>query len=136
MFNSKRAPRTAARTQTMQTLPIRQTVKVASKSTLQSVVAPLAKAPVRAASRHAAAARASVQMVVRVATRDAETARRALHRMLGSALGVHTIDIDRRRDLACLHVELERTRVGEAMSVLIRTVTSAEFGTVRLVERN
>jgi hypothetical protein len=136
MFNSKRAPRTAVHTQTMQTLPIRQTVKVASKSTLQSVVAPLAKAPVRAASRHAAAARASVQMVVRVATRDAETARRALHRMLGSALGVHTIDIDRRRDLACLHVELERTRVGEAMSVLIRTVTSAEFGTVRLVERN
>jgi hypothetical protein len=119
----------------MQTLPIRQAVKAVSKSALRSVATPLVKTPARA-SRHAAAARASVQMVVRVATRDAETARRALHRMLGSALGVHTIDIDRRRDLACLHVELERTRVGEAMSVLIRTVTSAEFGAVRLVERN
>lgn len=135
MFNSTRAARTAARTQTMQTLPIRQAVKAVSKSALPSVASPLAKAPARA-SRHAAAARASVQMVVRVAPCDAETARRALHRMLGSALGIHTIDIDRRRDLACLHVELERTRVGEAMAVLIRTVTRAEFGTIRLLERS
>lgn len=74
-------------------------------------------------------------MVVRVATRDAATARRALHLMLGSALGVHTIDIDRRHDLACLHVELERSRVGEAMALLIRTVSSAEFGTIRRLER-
>ncbi|MFP6560516.1 hypothetical protein WJ542_19770 [Paraburkholderia sp. B3] len=118
----------------MQTLPIRQTVKAVSKSAFQSIASPLAKAPARA-SRHAAAARVSVQMVVRVAPRDAETARRALHRMLGSALGIHTIDIDRRRDLACLHIELERTRVSEAMAVLIRTVTSAEFGTIRLLER-
>ncbi|WP_185218897.1 hypothetical protein [Paraburkholderia dinghuensis] len=85
---------------------------------------------------HCAAPREpTVQMVVRVATRDAGTARRALHRMLGSTIGVHTIDIDRRRDVACLHVELARDRVGEAMTLLIRTVSSAEFGTVRRLER-
>jgi hypothetical protein len=92
-------------------------------------------APQRASRLAAPRLSSTAQMVVRVATRDAELARRALHRMLGSALGVHTIDIDRRRDLACLHVELDRARVGEAMSVLIRTVESAEFGAVRLLER-
>jgi hypothetical protein len=86
-------------------------------------------------NREAAPHAPTVQMVVRVATGEAGTARRALHRMLGSALGIHTIDIDRRRDVACLHVELERTRVGEAMALLIRTVSSAEFGTVRRLER-
>jgi hypothetical protein len=135
MFNSTRTARMTVRTQTMQTLPIRQAVKAVSKSALHAIATPVAKSPSRA-SRHAVAARASVQMVVRVATRDAETARRALHRMLGSALGVHTIDIDRRRDLACLHVELDRSRVGEAMALLIRTVTSAEFGTIRLLDRS
>lgn len=92
--------------------------------------------PLVSVIRRARAPAATVQMVVRVATGEAGVARRALHRMLGSALGVHTIDIDRRRDVACLHVELERARVGEAMALLIRTVSSAEFGTVRRLERN
>jgi hypothetical protein len=91
--------------------------------------------PLSRAGRYAAQRVPTVQMVVRVATREAEAARRALHRMLGNALGIHTIDIDRRNDLACLHVELERARVGEAMALLIRTVSSAEFGTIRLMER-
>lgn len=91
--------------------------------------------PLLRANRRAAPQAPTVQMVVRVATRDAETARRALHFMLGSALGIHTVDIDRRSDLACLHVELERTRVGEAMALLIRTVSCAEFGTIRKLER-
>ncbi|WP_156992309.1 hypothetical protein [Paraburkholderia oxyphila] len=78
----------------------------------------------------------TVQMIVRVATRDAQLARSVLHAMLGHALGIHTIDIDRRRDLACLHVELERARVPEAMAVLIHTLPGAEFGTVRRLERS
>jgi hypothetical protein len=77
----------------------------------------------------------TVQMVVHVATHEAGIARRALHRMLGSAIGVQTLDIDHRSDVACLHVELERTRVGEAMALLIRTVSCGEFGTVRRLER-
>jgi hypothetical protein len=84
--------------------------------------------------RDAAPSMSTVQMVVRVATPEAGIARRALHRMLGSAIGVHTIDIDHRCGVDCLHVELERSRVGEAMALLIRTVSSAEFGTVRRLE--
>src|SRR5215472_4527239 len=72
----------------------------------------------------------TVQMIVRVATCDAQLARRVLHGLLGHALGVHTIDIDRRRELACLHVELERTRVPDAMALLIRSLPGAEFGTI------
>ncbi|TAM05066.1 MAG: hypothetical protein EPN70_09650 [Paraburkholderia sp.] len=98
------------------------------------VATPVAKAfphtPCRVAPRVI-----TVQMIVRVATSEAESARRALHRMLGSALGVHTVDIDRRHDLACLHVELDRARVGEAMALLIRTVSRAEFGAIRRLER-
>jgi len=94
----------------------------------------VSKLPARA-SRRAVPRVPTVQMVVRVATREAGTARRALHRMLGSALGVHTIDIDRSCDLVCLHVELECARVGEAMTLLIRTVSSAGFGSVRRLER-
>lgn len=78
----------------------------------------------------------TVQMVVRVATRDAQLARCLLHGLLGHALGVHTIDIDHRRDLACLHVELERARVPDAMALLIRTLPGAEFGAIRRMDRN
>ncbi|WP_322014784.1 hypothetical protein [Paraburkholderia sp. J12] len=144
MFNSPRTTRYgSARTQQMQTLQTHRAARALSKliSNTHSKAGPRPVSAQRAqpafrASRQAAPCLSTtVQMVVRVATRDAELARRALHRMLGSALGVHTIDIDRRRDLACLHVELDRTRVGEAMSVLIRTVESAEFGTIRQLER-
>lgn len=78
----------------------------------------------------------TVQMIVRVATRDAQLARGVLHAMLGHALGIHTIDIDRRRELACLHVELERARVPEAMALLIRALPGAEFGSIRRLERS
>jgi hypothetical protein len=78
----------------------------------------------------------NVQMIVRVATCDAQLARRVLHGMLGQALGVHTIDIDRRRELACLHVELERARVPDAMALLIRSLPGAEFGAIRRLERS
>lgn len=77
----------------------------------------------------------TVQLVVRVATRDAQLARCALHGLLGAALGVHTIDIDRRTDLACLHIEVDRRRVADAMTLLMRTIASAEFGTVRQLDR-
>ncbi len=78
----------------------------------------------------------TVQMAVRVATRDAQLARCLLHGLLGRALGVHTIDFDRSRDLACLHVELERARVPDAMALLIRTLPGAEFGTIRRLDRS
>jgi hypothetical protein len=78
----------------------------------------------------------TVQLAVRVATRDAQLARCLLHGLLGHALGVHTIDIDRSRDLACLHVELERARVPEAMALLIRTLPGAEFGAIRRLDRS
>lgn len=125
MFNDRRgapSPGGGAQLFQMQTFQTHQAAKTLSK-------------PVVRVSRQAAPRVATVQMVVRVATSEAGLARRALHRMLGSALGVHTIDIDRRRDVACLHVELERARVGEAMALLIRTVSRAEFGTVRRLER-
>lgn len=77
----------------------------------------------------------TLQLVVRVPTRDAQLARRMLHGLLGAELGVHTIDIDRRCDLACLHVELDRRRMAEAMALLMRTLPSAEFGRVRQLER-
>jgi hypothetical protein len=77
-----------------------------------------------------------VQMIVRVATPDAQLARRLLHGMLGDALGVHTIDIDRRSELACLHVALERSRVPDAMALLIRTLPGAEFGAIKRLERD
>jgi hypothetical protein len=125
MFNDSRGalvPGSGAHLLQMQSFQTHQTA--------QSIPKPLVRV-----SRQAAPRAPTVQMVVRVATGEAGVARRALHRMLGSALGVHTIDIDRRRDVACLHVELERARVGEAMTLLIRTVSSAEFGTVRRLER-
>ncbi|QGZ64435.1 hypothetical protein [Paraburkholderia acidisoli] len=77
----------------------------------------------------------TVQLVVRVPTRDAQLARCTLHGLLGAALGVHTIDIDRRCGLACLHVELERRRVAEAMALLMRTLSYAEFGRIRQLDR-
>ncbi|WP_310631161.1 hypothetical protein [Paraburkholderia sp.] len=77
-----------------------------------------------------------VRMIVRVATHDAQLARRLLHAMLGEAMGAYTIDIDRRSELACLHVELERKRVPEAMALLIRTLPGAEFGTIKRLERD
>ncbi|HEV3430779.1 MAG TPA: sugar ABC transporter permease [Paraburkholderia sp.] len=77
----------------------------------------------------------TVQMVVRVATHHAQLARCLLHGLLGDALGIHTIDIDRRRELACLHVELERARVPDAMALLIRTLPGAEFGAIRRLDR-
>jgi len=86
-------------------------------------------------ARQPAPHRATVQLVVRVPTHEAQLARCTLHGLLGSALGVHTIDIDRRSDLACLHVELDRRRVAEAMALLMRTLSCAEFGTVRRLER-
>jgi len=86
-------------------------------------------------ARQPAPQRATVQLVVRVPTREAQLARCTLHSLLGCALGVHTIDIDHRRDLACLHVELDRRRVAEAMALLMRTLSGAEFGTVRRLER-
>jgi hypothetical protein len=125
MFNDRRgalSPGSGAQLFQMQSFQTHQTAKTILK-------------PVVRVSRQVAPRVATVQMVVRVATGEAGVARRALHRMLGSALGVHTIDIDRRRDVACLHVELERARVGEVMALLIRTVSSAEFGTVRRLER-
>jgi len=79
---------------------------------------------------------ARVQMIVRVAPPDAQLGRRLLHGMLGDALGVHTIDIDRRSELACLHVALERSRVPDAMALLIRTLPGAEFGAIRQLERD
>lgn len=78
----------------------------------------------------------TVQMVVRVAMHDARLARCLLHGLLGDALGIHTIDIDHRRELACLHVELERARVPDAMALLIRTLSGAEFGTIRRLDRS
>ncbi|WP_322093795.1 hypothetical protein [Paraburkholderia bannensis] len=78
----------------------------------------------------------TVQMVVRVATQDAQLARCLLHGLLGAALGVHTIDIDNRSECACLHVELERARVPDAMALLIRTLPGAEFGAIRRVDRS
>lgn len=104
---------------------------------LPSSAAPLTIAPRQdALSRRTAPRLATVQMIVRVATRDAQLARGVLHAMLGHALGIHTIDIDHRNELACLHVELERARVPEAMALLIRTLPGAEFGTVRRLERS
>lgn len=79
--------------------------------------------------------RTTVQLVVRVPTSEAQLARCALHGLVGDALGVHTIDIDRRSDLACLHVELDRRRVAEAMALLMRTLSCAEFGSVRQLDR-
>ncbi|WP_321878528.1 hypothetical protein [Paraburkholderia bannensis] len=78
----------------------------------------------------------TVQMVVRVATQDAQLARCLLHGLLGAALGVHTIDIDNRSECACLHVELERARVPDAMALLIRTLPGAEFGSIRRLDRS
>jgi hypothetical protein len=86
------------------------------------------------ARRRTAPRLVTVQMIVRVAIRDAQLARSVLHAALGHALGIHTIDIDRRRELACLHVELERARVPEAMALLIHTLPGAEFGTIRRLE--
>lgn len=86
-------------------------------------------------ARQPTAHRATVQLVVRVPTREAQLARCTLHALVGGALGVHTIDIDRRSDLACLHVELDRRRVAEAMALLMRTLSCAEFGAVRRLER-
>lgn len=86
-------------------------------------------------AREAAPHRTTVQLVVRVPTREAQLARCTLHSLVGSALGVHTIDIDRRRDLACLHVELDRRRVADAMALLMRTLSCAEFGALRRLER-
>ncbi|WP_322031206.1 hypothetical protein [Paraburkholderia sp. J76] len=83
----------------------------------------------------AATQRKTVQLVVRVPTREAQLARCTLHGLIGGALGVHTIDIDRRRDVACLHVELDRRRVAEAMTLLMRTLSCAEFGSVRGLDR-
>lgn len=77
----------------------------------------------------------AVQLIVRVAPHDAQLARCALHGLLGAALGVHTIDIDRRRDLACLHVEVDRRRLADAMALLMRTLAHAEFGMVRQLQR-
>lgn len=79
--------------------------------------------------------RTTVQLVVRVPTSEAQLARCTLHGLVGDALGVHTIDIDRRSDLACLHVELDRRRVAEAMALLMRTLSCAEFGSVRRLDR-
>ena len=86
-------------------------------------------------SRHSATHRATVQLVVRVPTSEAQLARCTLHGLVGGALGVHTIDIDRCSDLACLHVELDRRRVAEAMALLMRTLSCAEFGSVRRLGR-
>lgn len=84
---------------------------------------------------HPATHRTTVQLVVRVPVSEAQLARCTLHGLVGSALGVHTIDIDRRSDLACLHVELDRRRVAEAMALLMRTLSCAEFGAVRQLDR-
>ncbi len=70
-------------------------------------------------------------MTVRVAPANAQLARCLLHGLLGNAMGVHSIDIDRRLELACLHVELERGRVPDAMALLIRSLPGAEFGIIR-----
>jgi hypothetical protein len=86
-------------------------------------------------ARQSAPRHTTVQLVVRVPTREAQLARCTLHGLVGDALGVHTIDIDRRSDLACLHVELDRRRVAEAMALLMRTLSCAEFGSVRRLER-
>ncbi|WP_233868833.1 hypothetical protein [Paraburkholderia adhaesiva] len=123
VFHKMRAPLSGSvQLLEMQSFQFRQTAKPVST-------------PLVSVSHRAAPCEPTVQMVVRVAIRDAGTARRALHRMLGSTIGVHTIDLDHRRDVACLHVVLARGRVGEAMTLLIRTVSSAEFGTVRQLER-
>ncbi|WP_322042202.1 hypothetical protein [Paraburkholderia sp. J67] len=128
MFNNRCAPRGACPDHMASFLP--------NRFTASHTVTPRAPRPKTPAKRRAPSALATVQMTVRVATRDAQLARCLLHGLLGHTLGVHTIDIDRRRDLACLHVELEHARVPDVMALLIRSLPGAEFGAIRRLDRN
>lgn len=101
----------------------------------QSLDATSVSKPLFGARARAAQSVPTVQMVVRVATREVEAARRALRRLPEDSFGIHTVEVDRRRDLACLYVEIGRERTGEAMSLLIRALSSAEFGAIRRLER-
>lgn len=116
----------------MQTLPLRST------------------APTASAAPHAAGSAARqdpnvlpfppirpVTLTVRVGISDAALARRALQQLPGAASDLCVVvDLDRKRDVACLHVELDGRQVGAAMSLLMHALPSGEFGPVRHLARH
>ena len=94
-------------------------------------------APVRVAGRAAQPRPARiVTMTVRVGTGDAAAARRALQQLPDAASHLCVVvDLDRKRDVACLYVELDASETDAAMVLLMRSLRSAEFGPIRRAAR-
>jgi hypothetical protein len=74
-------------------------------------------------------------VTVHIDSRHLRSARQTLHRALGSEMNLYVAKIDNRDGQASLQIELEADRVGEIMSLLMRTLPEAEFGAIRPARR-
>jgi hypothetical protein len=73
----------------------------------------------------------AVLMAIRVDTGQLADVRRVLQKLLGPNLDIYTAVIDNKNGRACLQLELAAERVPEAMSLIMRTLPEAEFGSIR-----
>ena len=73
----------------------------------------------------------TVLMSIRVDAGRMRMVREALHRALGSAVGVYVVSIDHRNARASLQVEMKPAWLHKTMAVIMRTLPEAEFGGVR-----
>jgi hypothetical protein len=70
-------------------------------------------------------------MSIRVETGRLAALRKTLHQWLGASLDIYTAVIDNKSAQACLQVEIAASRIADVMSVVMRALPEAEFGTIR-----
>lgn len=84
-------------------------------------------------ARHVPAVEAaeSVQISLRIETRDAFGVRRALHAALGSTVDIYVMKVDHARGTVTLSLRTTRDGVDALMLAIMRDLPGAEFGRVQ-----
>ncbi|QEI09409.1 hypothetical protein FXN63_17875 [Pigmentiphaga aceris] len=73
----------------------------------------------------------SVQLTLRVETRDALGVRRALHAALGDSVDIYVMKVDHARACVTLSLRTTRSGVDSLMHAIMRDLPGAEFGRVQ-----
>ncbi|MDX3988292.1 MAG: hypothetical protein QHC88_23830 [Achromobacter sp.] len=72
-----------------------------------------------------------VALTVRIDTLDALNVRLALHRALGTRIGIYLLSVDHARAQSTLQLQCSRDQLDDMMQAVMRGLPQAEFGTVR-----
>lgn len=73
----------------------------------------------------------SVQLTLRIETRDALGVRRALHAALGDTVDIYVMKVDHARGSVTLSLRTTREGVDTLMLTIMRDLPGAEFGRVQ-----